>query len=72
MTKKKRYLSYLLRLWRENDQDQPCWRASLESTQDSQRRSFANLDDLLAFLRQETGNLSTDTTNYQPKSQLKE
>jgi hypothetical protein len=72
MVKQKGYLSYLLRLWRENDQDQPCWRASLEGTHDSERQSFASLDDLLAFLRQETSNQSTSTINYQTTSQLKE
>jgi hypothetical protein len=72
MVKQKGYLSYLLRLWRENDQDRPQWRASLESTQDSERQSFASLDDLLTFLRQETGNQSTSTINYQTTSQLKE
>jgi len=72
MVKQKGYLSYLLRLWRENDQDRPQWRASLESTQDSERQSFASLDDLLTFLRQETSNQSTSTINYQTTSQLKE
>jgi hypothetical protein len=63
------YLSYLVRLWRDDDQDTPCridgapsrtdekviWRASLESALTGKRQSFASLDDLFAFLRRETG-----------------
>ena len=63
------YLSYLMRLWQDNDDDMQCpegralhvrkgrmvWRASLESARTGRRRSFASLDDLLAFLRQQTG-----------------
>ena len=48
------YQSYLLRLWRENDEEKG-WRASLESSRTGERRGFARLDDLFGFLRQQTG-----------------
>jgi hypothetical protein len=54
------YLSYLLRLWRENDSEgahgveAAVWRASLERPQVGERQGFANLADLFAFLENET------------------
>lgn len=54
------YLSYLLRLWRENDGQEAygveaaVWRASLEGPQAGERRGFASLVDLFAFLESET------------------
>ena len=44
------YLSYLLRLWRSGRDDTAVWRASLESPIAGERRGFANLRDLFAFL----------------------
>ena len=66
------YLSYLMRLWQDSDDDthrsegrsldpkegQAAWRVSLESARTGKRRSFANLEDLLAFLQQQTGAVS--------------
>lgn len=63
------YLSYLVRLWRDDNQDKGCrvdeapshrvekaiWRASLESALSGKQQSFASLDELFAFLRRETG-----------------
>jgi hypothetical protein len=63
------YLSYLLRLWREDDgggghredaePDQAggkaVWRASLESVRTGERRSFASLEELFDFLREQAG-----------------
>jgi hypothetical protein len=48
-----RYLSYLLRLWQDNSDDQPIWRASLQSSPTENRQGFASLDELFAFLRQQ-------------------
>ncbi len=42
------YHSYLLRLWREFRQSP--WRASLESAETGERKGFADLDGLFAFL----------------------
>jgi hypothetical protein len=49
------YLSYLLRLWLDDGETESAWRASLESSLASERQSFASLDDLCAFLWQQTG-----------------
>ena len=45
------YYSYLLRLWREDRNDESIWRASLESAQTREQHNFATLDELIAFLR---------------------
>ena len=57
---RKRYLSYLLRLWQQGGGEQPHgdppqWRASLESPESGERRGFASLGDLLEFLEEEIG-----------------
>jgi hypothetical protein len=49
------YLSFLLRLWRVDERGLPNWRASLQSPQTGERVSFATLDALFAFLREQTG-----------------
>lgn len=54
MDKPPRYLSYLLRLWRTDDQSQPIWRASLESPGTGERLSFADLHGLFKFLENQT------------------
>jgi hypothetical protein len=48
------YLSYLLRLWRISGGVRPVWRASLEHPHTGERKSFADLATLFAFLQQET------------------
>ena len=53
------YLSYLLRLWREenheaSDTDDAIWRASLESAHTGEKMTFASLDDLFEFLQKQT------------------
>jgi hypothetical protein len=50
-----RYLSFLLRLWRENGGDRPFWRASLQRPQTERRLSFATMNDLFDFLEHEVG-----------------
>ena len=55
MKRQRQYLSYLLRLWRENGGDVQIWRATLERPQDGERLVFASLVDLFAFLDKETG-----------------
>jgi hypothetical protein len=52
------YLSYLLRLWRTQDRETCIWRASLEHPGTGERRGFASLEDLMAFLEAQTGELS--------------
>jgi hypothetical protein len=54
MTKEEtHYLSYLLRLWRDSDVEN-VWRASIESPHTGQCQGFAGLDELFAFLQQQT------------------
>jgi hypothetical protein len=52
------YLSYLLRLWSMRVDDKTVWRASLESAITGERIGFASLDDLLDFLKRQTGGCS--------------
>jgi hypothetical protein len=49
------YVSYLLRLWPVHSEGTTIWRASLESPHTGERRGFASLADLFAFLEKETG-----------------
>jgi hypothetical protein len=49
------YVSYLLRLWREKDGQTIWWRASLQDPHSGERVGFSRLDDLVAFLREQTG-----------------
>lgn len=44
------YASFLLRLWRTQEDGQSVWRASLESTVEGERLNFPRLEALLAFL----------------------
>jgi hypothetical protein len=50
----RRYLSYLLRLWQTERGGTLVWQASLEHAGTGERRGFASLADLVAFLEQET------------------
>ena len=45
-----RYQAYLLRLWLAGDDDAAVWRASLEDPRTGERRGFADVESLLAFL----------------------
>ena len=49
------YLSYLLRLWRTGDGEEPMWRVSLRSAGSGERVGFASLEDLFHFLQSQTG-----------------
>ena len=49
------YVSYLLRLWREKGSASTWWRASLQDPLSGQRVGFAYLDELVAFLQEQTG-----------------
>jgi hypothetical protein len=57
MKRQRRYVSYLLRLWREGGESPrggaPVWRASLEGPQHGERLGFRTLPDLFAFLEKE-------------------
>jgi hypothetical protein len=49
------YYSYLLRLWREKGSASIQWRTSLQDPHSGERIGFAHLDELVAFLRAQTG-----------------
>jgi hypothetical protein len=49
------YLAYLLRLWQVQDKGKIGWRASLENVHTGEKRAFAHLDELVAFLRERLG-----------------
>ena len=55
MSKRRRYLSYMLRLWETSNGERRIWRASLESPGSGQRRGFGSLRCLVEFLEAETG-----------------
>lgn len=48
--KRRRYLSYLLRLWQEWDRLPAVWRASLEDPQTGERLGFSDIVQLFTFL----------------------
>lgn len=63
--RRKRYRSYLLRLWQEGAGDPPggeppLWRASIERPGSTARLGFASLLDLFIFLEEETGSRSPE------------
>ncbi len=47
------YIAYLLRLWRAGGGGE--WRASVEDPHTGERRGFASLEALFAFLREQVG-----------------
>ena len=50
----RRYCAYLLRLWQVESDGQPVWRASLHDPRTGERRGFADLTALGAFLAEQT------------------
>jgi hypothetical protein len=53
------YVSYLLRMWCVSvEGEAEKWLASVESPLTREQHNFANLEDLLAFLRVMTGQLT--------------
>jgi hypothetical protein len=48
------YHAYLLRLWRVNTGHSTVWHASLEDSRTGERKGFADLPRLLAFLEEQT------------------
>jgi len=50
----RRYLYFLLRLWRVRQSGLDAWRASLEDPHTGKRRGFASLNELADYLQQQT------------------
>jgi hypothetical protein len=63
---RRRYVSYLLRLWQAQSQEGLVWRASLEQANTGERRGFASLADLYAFLEQVTASANEDRPDSHP------
>ncbi|MBL7183250.1 MAG: hypothetical protein ISS50_02245 [Anaerolineae bacterium] len=53
----RRYISYLLRLWQTRSEGELVWRASLESPHTGERRGFASLVGMFAFLEKEVSSV---------------
>lgn len=49
------YLSFLLRMWQENDQSKPVWRASLKEVRSGEQIVLTSLEALFACLRKQAG-----------------
>jgi hypothetical protein len=49
-----RYLAYLVRLWQVNHGGEAAWYASIEDPHTGERRGFASLNALFAFLHDQT------------------
>ena len=55
------YLAYMLRLWQAGQSETgPVWRAVIESPHTGERRVFANLPDLFAFLLEKSEQNTSD------------
>jgi hypothetical protein len=46
------YFAYLLRFWLTRDEDEWVWRASLEYPATGERRGFASVPELMAYLQE--------------------
>ena len=51
------YHAYLLRLWRVNSGRATMWHASLEDSHTGERKGFADLKSLCAFLDEQTSHV---------------
>ncbi len=49
-----RYRAFLLRLWQERSGGEWIWRASLEDPHSNVRKGFADLEQLSAYLKEQT------------------
>jgi len=57
------HVSYLLRLWREDDEGKAVWRASVESSLGGERVGFASLEELFEFLRRQTSEQEVENSS---------
>ncbi len=62
------YQTYALRLWRAPCQGEWHWRASLESRHTGERQSFAELEELFAFLRERCAEWEVETGRHPAQS----
>jgi hypothetical protein len=57
LASQKDYMSYLLRLWRAGQGRDAHWRASLQRPGTEESIWFADLEEMFAFLRAQTGDV---------------
>jgi hypothetical protein len=62
---KRRYLSYLLRLWQITDAGKIAWRASLEDPRTGERQGFTSLEGMISFLWEQIRNNDNETAPVQ-------
>jgi hypothetical protein len=55
MPPNKRYIAYMLRLWRVNSTELSDWQASLEDPHNGKQIGFADLVSLFSYLKDQTG-----------------
>ena len=60
---KRTYNAYLLRLWRVNSGRSTVWHASLEDSRTGERKGFADLRGLLAFLEETTNEVDQQSVS---------
>ena len=63
--KRRRHVSFLLRLWQAEDEGEVNWRVSLQNPDTGERRGFATLVSLLSFLEEEYGPVGSAKTDPQ-------
>ena len=66
---RRRYTSYLLRLWQAESQGELVWRASLESPGTGERQGFAGLKDLFDYLEAQIDQPPLYTPEVDPDAQ---
>jgi hypothetical protein len=64
------YLSYLLRLWRVSDDEEPAWRALLKSAHTGRQVGFGTLEELFEFLRMQADMPSTASRGQSGKKTM--
>ncbi len=57
---RKNYRSFLLRLWRVQVDGKLVWRASLENPFTRERKGFANMSQLVAYLESQVSDIVDD------------
>jgi hypothetical protein len=50
---RRRYIAYLLRPWRPDNDDRLTWHASLEDPHSGERKGFADLESMFLFLKEQ-------------------
>ena len=55
MPPKKKYIAYMLRLWRVNSTGLSDWHASLEDPHNGDQIGFSDLISLFSYLKDQTG-----------------